>query len=109
MFAAISASAASTAARFLATISGLTGTPPCARPGIEKGSAFRIATPPRWIPFVPAVNDGVPKRSAFSAGAVMRPNHGPRLNPTGTSPASSSSASSPHCLNCHTAHSVASR
>ncbi len=108
LLALISAMAACTAARFRSTFSLGTGWPPVARPWIEKGSAFRMTTPPFCTPLVPAVNDGVPKRNSFAAGFSIRPNQGPRLNPTGTSPASSSSASMPHCLNCHTAHAVAS-
>ena len=95
--------AASTAARFFSTCSGV-----AFRPGIENGSAFRMTTGPRSTPFVPAVKLGVPKKSAFSAGLTILPNQGPRLKPTGTSPASSSSASSPHWRNCQTAQSVAS-
>ena len=98
-----SAMAASTAARFFSTSSGL-----ALRPGMEKGSDLRMTTGPRSTPFVPAVKLGVPNQSAFSAGLVILPNQGPRLKPTGTSPASSSSASSPHCLNCQTAQAVAS-
>jgi hypothetical protein len=75
---------------------------------MENGSAFKRTTVPRSTPFVPAVKLGVPKYSAFSAGLVILPNQGPRLKPTGTSPASSSSASSPHCLNCQTDQAVAS-
>ena len=33
------------------------------------------------MPFVPAVKLGVAKRSAFSAGLSILPNHGPRLKP----------------------------
>jgi hypothetical protein len=108
LLALTSAIAACTAARFLSAFSFGTGMPPVARPGIENGSDLRMTTPPFCTPLVPAVNDGVPKRRAFSAGLSILPNQGPRLNPTGTSPASSSSASMPHCLNCHTAHWVAS-
>ena len=48
--------AASTAARFFSTSSGL-----AFRPGIENGSDFRMTTGPRSTPFVPAVKLGVPK------------------------------------------------
>ena len=51
-----SAMAASTAARFFSTSSGL-----ALRPGMENGSAFRMTTGPRSTPFVPAVKLGVPK------------------------------------------------
>ena len=108
LLALISAMAAWTAARFFSTFSFATGWPPCARPGIENGSALRMTTGPRWMPFVPAVKLGVPKRSAFSAGLSILPNHGPRLNPTGSSPTSSSSAVRPNCRNCQTAQAVAS-
>ncbi|MCK7537314.1 MAG: hypothetical protein MZV63_43315 [Marinilabiliales bacterium] len=37
----------------------------------------------------------------------MRPNHGPRLNPTGTVPASSMITSIPHFLNSEAHHSAA--
>ncbi len=108
LLALISAMAAWTAARFFSTFSFATGWPPCARPGIENGSALRMTTGPRWMPFVPAVKLGVPKRSGFSAGLSILPNHGPRLNPTGSSPTSSSSAVRPNCRNCQTAQAVAS-
>ena len=104
----ISAIAAWIAARFFSTFSFGTGWPPWARPAIENGSALRMTTGPRSMPFVPAVKLGVPKRSDFSAGLSILPNHGPRLNPTGSSPTSSSSAVSPNCLNCQTAQAVAS-
>ncbi len=108
LLACTSAIAAWTAARFFSATSFATGCPPCARPGIEKGSALRMTTGPRWIPLVPAVKLGVPKRRCFSAGFSIFPNHGPRLNPTGSSPTSSSLASRPNCLSCQTAHSAAS-
>ena len=108
LFALISAIACCTAARFFSTFSFATGTPPCARLGTEKGSAFRMTTPPCWMPLVPPVEVGVPNRSSFAVGLSIRPNHGPRLKPTGISPTSSNWASMPNCLNCHTAHCVAS-
>ncbi len=51
-----SAMAASTAARFFSTSSGV-----ALRPGMENGSAFRMTTGPRSTPLVPAVKLGVPK------------------------------------------------
>ncbi len=51
-----SAMAASAAARFFSTFSGV-----AFRPGIENGSDFRMTTGPRSRPLVPAVKLGVPK------------------------------------------------
>ena len=47
LLALTSAIAAWTAARFLSTFSFGAGWPPCARPGTENGSAFRMTTGPR--------------------------------------------------------------
>ena len=108
LLACTSAIAAWTAARFFSATSFATGCPPCARPGIEKGSALRMTT---WAA-LDSLGAGRETRraeaQALSAGFSIFPNHGPRLNPTGSSPTSSSLASRPNCLSCQTAHSAAS-
>ena len=63
---------------------------------------------PRTIPFVPAVHAFVPNVSTFTWGSTIRPDHGPRLKPTGNSPHFSSRAFSiPKLLKRSRAHSQA--
>ena len=63
---------------------------------------------PRTAPFVPAVHAIVMNSSAFDSGWMTRPNHGPRLNPTGNSPHDSSRAFSiPNDANRSRTHSQA--
>ena len=64
---------------------------------------------PRTAPFVPADHAMVTNSSACGCGSMTRPNHGPRLNPTGNSPHCSSRAFSiPNSMNRSRTHSQAS-
>ena len=63
---------------------------------------------PRTVPLVPADHAIVTNSSACGSGSTTRPNHGPRLNPTGNSPHCSIRALSiPNEANRSRAHSQA--
>ena len=63
---------------------------------------------PRTTPLVPADHEFVMNSSAFASGSMTLPNQGPRLNPTGNVPHSSSRAfSSPNEANRSRTHSQA--